>query len=195
MTAATAPHHWSLPDTNAAGVAWRFAKSLDGGAAGLQWILKRNCSITPTQLFSAYLVLCAVSLAIALGFTWNGAPPVLAFAAIELLLVGAALLLYARHAADQERITLADGALGVEHRHGPHTERCLFRAAWVRVEPRHGEGSLVELSGDGRQSFVGRYLRPEMRAPLAQELRAALRENCATAAGRESKTTSNQEPK
>jgi uncharacterized membrane protein len=50
-----------------------------------------------------------------------------------------------------------------------------LRAAWVRVEPRHGEGSLVELSGDGQQSFVGRYLRPELRTPLAHELRAALR--------------------
>ena len=71
---------------------------------------------------------------------------------------------------------------------------CQFRAAWVRVEPRRGEGSLVELSGDGRQSFVGRYLRPEMRTPLAQELRVALRENC-TAADTESKTSSNPEPK
>jgi uncharacterized membrane protein len=175
-------------------VAWRFAKALDGGAAGLQWVLKRNCSFTPTQLLGAYLMLCAVSMAIALGFTWHGAAPVLAFAAVELLLVGAALLVYARHAADQERITLANGALSVEHRHGPQIERCQFRAAWVRVEPRRGEGSLVELSGDGRQSLVGRYLRPEMRTPLAQELRAALRENCTTADS-ESKTSSNPEPK
>jgi len=194
MTAATAPHHWSATDTRSAGVAWRFAKALDGGAAGMQWILKRNCSFTPTQLFGAYMALCVISLTIALGFTWHGAAPVLAFATVELLLVGAALLVYARHAADQERITLANGALSVEHRHGPQTERCQFRAAWVRVEPHHGEGSLVELSGDGRQSLVGRYLRPEMRTPLAQELRAALRETC-TAADTESKTSSNQEPK
>jgi uncharacterized membrane protein len=194
MTAATAPHHWSATDARTAAVAWRFAKALDGGAAGLQWILKRNCSFTPAQLFGAYFALCVVSLAIALGFTWHGAAPVLAFAAVELLLVGAALLVYARHAADQERITLANGALSVEHRHGPQTERWQFRAAWVRVEPHHGEGSLVELSGDGRQSLVGRYLRPEMRTPLAQELRAALRENCATA-DTESMISSNQEPK
>jgi uncharacterized membrane protein len=194
MTAATAPHHWPATDARTAGVAWRFARALDDGAAGVQWILKRNCSFTPAQLFGVYLALCVVSLAIALGSTWPGTTPVLAFAGVELLLVGTALLVYARHAADQERITLANGALSVEHRHGPQTERCEFRAAWVRVEPRRGEGSLVELSGDGRQSFVGRYLRPEMRAPLAQELRAALRENC-TPVDTESKTSSNQEPK
>jgi uncharacterized membrane protein len=176
-------------------VAWRFAQALDGGAAGLQWVLKRNCSITPGQLFGTYLALCAVSLAIALGFTWHGASPVLAFAGIELLLVGAALLVYARHAADQERITLANGALSVEHQRGLQTELTQFRAAWVRVEPRHGEGSLVELSGDGRQSCVGRYLRPEMRSPLAQELRAALRASCAAAPGTNLDISSNQEPK
>ena len=176
-------------------MAWRFAKALDGGTVGLQWVLKRNCSMTPSQLFGTYLALCTVSLTIALGFTWQGASPVLAFAAIELLLVGAALLVYARHAADQERITLANGALSVEHQRGLHTERTEFRAAWVRVEPRHGEGSLVELSGDGRHSFVGRYLRPEMRNPLAQELRVALRAGRDLTPDAESATPFHQAPK
>ena len=137
IAAAAAPRPWSAPSTGGA-VAWRFAKALDGGAAGLQWVLKRNGSFTPAQLFGTYLALCALSLTIALAFTWNGASPVLAFAAIELLLVGAALLVYARHAADQERITLAGGALCVELHHGSQTERTQFRAAWVRLEPRHG---------------------------------------------------------
>jgi uncharacterized membrane protein len=199
MSTATAPRPWPAPNANGAGaaIAWRFARALDGGSVGLQWVLKRNCSITPKQLFGTYLALCAVSLTIALAFTWNGASPVLAFAAIEMLLVGAALLVYARHAADQERITLAGGALSVEHQRGLQTERTEFRAAWVRVEPRHGEGSLVELSGDGHQTFVGRYVRPEMRTPLAQELRVALRasRDLMPMADTESKISSNQEPK
>lgn len=174
MSAATAPSPWSAspPAGGGADAAWRFARAT---ADGLQWVLKRNCSFSPAQLFGAYLALCSISLVIALGFTWHGASPVLAFAAIELVLVGAALLVYARHAADQERITLARGELSVEHRRGTVTERTQFRAAWVRVEPRHGEGSLVQLSGDGRQACVGRYLRAEMRSPLARELRLALR--------------------
>ena len=205
-TASRASHHWPAPPPSGAvdlGVgataAWHFAKVLDGGAnfgaQGLQWVLKRNCSITPGQLFGTYLALCAVSLTIALGITWRGASPVLAFAGIEMLLVGAALLVYARHAADQERITLAGGALRVEHRHGAHTDSTEFRAAWVRVEPRHGEGSLVELSGDGRQSFVGRYVRADLRTPLARELRTALRLSCAALPAAEYPISSNQEPK
>ncbi len=194
MITATAPRTWPAHSAGPV-VAWRFAKALDNGSAGLQWVLKRNCSITPAQLFAAYLALCAVSLTIALGFTWHGASPVLAFAGIELLLVGAALLVYARHAADQERITLADGALSVEHHRGQQTDRTQFRAAWVRVEPRHGEGSLVELSGDGHRSFVGRYLRAELRTPLAQELRVALRAGCPQAPETRSNIPANQEPK
>jgi uncharacterized membrane protein len=47
----------------------------------------------------------------------------------------------------------------------------------VRVEPSAGEGSLVELSGEGRSVRVGRHLRPEWRDELAQELRRALRQS------------------
>lgn len=195
MTTATASRPWPAPTAVGTVAGWRFARALDTGAAGLQWVLRRNCTLTPAQLFGTYLALCAVSLAIALGFTWHGATPVLAFAGIELLLVGVALLVYARHVADQERITLADGALCVEHQRGPMTERTQFRAAWVRVEPRHAEGSLVELSGDGRQAYVGRYLRPELRATLAQELRVALRAGHAPAPDTPSKISANPEPK
>jgi uncharacterized membrane protein len=157
-------------------VAWRFGRLLTvEGRQVLQWVLRRNCSMSPRQVFGAYLLLCFVSLLIAGGFTWWGAAPVLAFAAVELTLVGIALLIYARHAADRETITLEGEALWVEHRCGNHVERAEFRSAWVRVEPQHGEGSLVELSGQGRQVRVGRYLRPELRTPLAREIRCALR--------------------
>lgn len=179
MTASVASSPWSRA---AAGrpADWRFARVVDGGAEAqaaprLEWLLQRNCSLTPAQLFGVYLSLCTVSLVIALGFAWQGASPVLAFAGIELLLVGGALLIYARHAADHERITLAGDCLAVLHQHGGHTDERRFRAAWVRVEPLTSDRSLIELTGDGQSSRVGRYLRPELRQPLAQELRSALR--------------------
>jgi uncharacterized membrane protein len=141
----------------------------------MQWVMQRNCSITPRQMMAVYLSLCAVSLLIAGGFWIAGARTVMAFTGLELLMLGAALLLYARHATDCETITLAGRELAVEHRCGQGVERAQFRAEWVRVEPASGDGSLVEVSGEGRHARVGRYVRPEWRPQLAQELRLALR--------------------
>jgi uncharacterized membrane protein len=181
MNSTIAPAYWPAAGTPPS--AWRFGRSVGSdGALRIEWLLKRNCSITPKQLFAVYASLCAVSLTIALGFTWAGASPVLAFAGIELLLVGAALLIYARHATDHERITLAGAALSVEHQHGTQTRRNEFRAAWVRVEPLSSDRSLIEVAGDGHSARIGRYLRPELRHGLAQELRAALRSHSAPAA-------------
>lgn len=144
-------------------------------APALQWVLRRNCSATPSQLLAAYALLCASSLVVGLGFWLHGAGVVLAFAGLELLLVGAALLVYARHATDRETLTFAGRELLVEHHRGPVVERSAFRAEWLSVEPAMAQGSLVELSGEGRRVRVGRYVRPELRAALAQEIRLALR--------------------
>ena len=131
--------------------------------------------MTPRQLMLAYALLCGLSLSVAVGFWGYGVVAVGLFTGLELLAVGAALLLVARHAGDREVITLTGTALSVEQRSGPAVAHTLFRAAWVRVEPVADDGSLVELSGEGRSVRVGRHVRPELRVALAQELRLALR--------------------
>ena len=107
----------------------------------------------------------------------------LPLAGAELLALGAAFWICSRHAGDAETLTLAERELSVEHRFGRGVESAAFRAEWVRVEPVHGEGSLVEITGQGHRMRVGRYLRPELRMALAQELRQALRLECTRAAG------------
>jgi uncharacterized membrane protein len=164
-------------------MAWRFGRR-DAAASGWLWDLRRNCSITPRQLLSAYTLLCALALTIGLGFWWQGVEAVLVFTGVELLAVGIAMLVMARHAGDRELITLADREMAVEQHVGPLVERTRFRADWVRIEPSAGDGSLVELSGEGRSVLVGRHVRPEWRDELAQELRRALRQSQA-AGGRD----------
>ena len=142
---------------------------------GVQWLLKRNCSVTPVQLACLYLSLCVVSLAIA-GFFWvQGAKMVMLFSWLELSAVGCAFLIYARHAGDGEKIVLQGGQLVVELETAGRLRRAAFNREWVRVEPRKGDGSLIEVSGQGRSVSVGRYLRPELRPALAREIRLALR--------------------
>lgn len=141
----------------------------------IQWFLRRNCSVTPAQLATVYLSLCLVSLAIS-GFFWmRGATLVLPFAFLEMLMLGAALFVYARHATDGERIVLQDGRLLVELECGGKLERSEFLGTWVRVEPGAYDKSLIELSGQGKTVRVGRYVRPELRPALAREIRLALR--------------------
>jgi uncharacterized membrane protein len=146
-----------------------------GGASAWQWLLRRNCSVTPRQVLAVYFSLCVVSLSIGALFYAQGAPVVLAFAGLELLLVGLALWVFARHARDHDTLTLVGRTLQVEQRTGPHVERTEFSADWLSVEPAAGQGSLVELSGQGRRVRVGRFLRPELRAAFARELRSMLR--------------------
>lgn len=54
-------------------------------------------------------------------------------------------------------------------------ERAEFRRERVRVEPSAGDGSLIELSGQGCSINGGRFVRLELRLVLAKEIRMALR--------------------
>jgi uncharacterized membrane protein len=149
--------------------------SAPGAPRVWQWLLRRNCSITPRQLGQFYVSLCAVSLLISMFFVVQGAPLVLFFAGLELLAVGVALLVFARHAADRETLTLIGNSLQVEQHLGKHVQRAEFASDWVTVEPAAGQGSLVKLSSRGRSLHVGRFVRPELRAAFAHELRQVLR--------------------
>ena len=105
-----------------------------------------------------------VSLGIATGFWVQGALLVMPFAWLELLAVGIGFLVYARHAADREQISLRDRHLVIELEQAGKLKRMEFRREWVRVEPKQGQSIQV-----------GRYVRPELRPLLAREIRMALR--------------------
>jgi uncharacterized membrane protein len=177
MSATLAPCPWPNP---ASPPAWRFARELmlpgDGGKIpSLQWVLRRAGLIAPRQLAAVYLSLCLLAAAAGAGLWWQGVRWVSALAGIELLLVGVTLLAYARRAGDREVLTLSGRRLAVEQSLGRRTAHADFRADRLTVEPAAGQGSLVELSEGGQTVRVGRFLRPELRAAFAGELRRALR--------------------
>ena len=142
----------------------------------IHWFLQRNCSVTPTQLAWLYASLCVVSLGIGSVFWWLGATLVLPFAWLELAAVGAAFVVYGRHAADGERISLQGRQLVVELETAGRLERAEFDREWVRVELSAADRSLIAVSGRGRSVTIGRFVRPELRPALAREIRMALRE-------------------
>lgn len=141
---------------------------------GTQWLLRRNCSVTPGQLAGMFVALSAVSLLVA-GFFWQmGAKLVFPFTAIELVAVATAFLVYARHATDRERISVSAGRLVVEQELAGKTRVCEFESYAVRVEPKVDGDRLVELRCGQQAVQVGRFLRSELRPVLASEIRQAV---------------------
>ena len=150
---------------------FRLAKAT---ADGVVWTLQRNCSVTPSQLGFCFALLSLVSLAVALFFWFHGAVLVLPFAALELLALGSAFVIYARHAADRECISVRGACLVVEVERAGRIDRCEFVRDWVRIEPDRRSG-LLELTGGGRSVRVGRFLRADLHPVLTRELRLAVR--------------------
>lgn len=150
---------------------FRYAHVID---QDLAWRLRRNCSVTPQQLGQFYASLSVVSLVIGVGFWLRGAPIVLVFAALELLALGAALLIYALHATDGETVMLHAGKLIVERDCAGRRERIEFASEQVRIAPLVEWGALIDIRAHGREVAVGRYVRPEVRPALAGEMRRAL---------------------
>ena len=116
-----------------------------------------------------FVALSLVVLAIGAGFAAAGAWVVLPFAGLEVLVLGVAFTLYARHAADYERLELDAGRLRVEVADGARIARYELNGARVSME----EGRVMVC--DAREQLeVGRHLGAEARAELAAELKKKL---------------------
>jgi uncharacterized membrane protein len=140
-----------------------------------EWLLQRNCSLTPRQVGRAYALLCAMSLTVALAFFLRGIWIVLAFALLELGCVGLALLIYSRHALDRERIALFDGCLLVESIRAEVKSQARLDPLWTRViAPDEARHTLIGLESRGVRVEVGRYVSEARRRQVARELRHAL---------------------
>lgn len=139
-----------------------------------EWLIKRNCSLAPRQLAVIFGSLAAVSLGIAAMFATRGAWLVLPFAFIEVLALGTAFVVYARHAADYERIVLCRDCLLVETCRAERLRREECAAAWARVEYSGSRRELVGLVVSGRRIDVGHFVPESDRRLLARQLTAQL---------------------
>jgi uncharacterized membrane protein len=141
-----------------------------------EWLLKRNCSLSPRQLGLAYAVLCAGALGIALVFVLLGVWFVFAFALLELAGIALALLHYARHALDHEHIALTERCLLVERVKAGHSEQVRLDPAWTRISlPDHRRTTLIGLESCGVKVEVGRFVTEARRRQVALELKRELR--------------------
>lgn len=148
----------------------------DGAMAdNREWLLKRNCSISPRQLMQAYSVLCMASLAIAIYFTFRGAWFILGFSLMELTAVTCAFIHYARHATDREHIVLTDDWLLVELVQGEKSQQFRLVRHRTIIHPAV-HNRLIGLESSGTRVEVGRFLTEYKRRQFVHELRQELGE-------------------
>jgi uncharacterized membrane protein len=151
---------------------WQTGSANDVGRR--EWLLKRNCSLTPRQTMVSWAVLVAMSLGVGLFCTWHGAPLVLLFTALEITAVTAAFVFYSRHATDFDRIVLDEGRLTVDKMRGGRAQQYQLEALWLRVTPPERRRDPIRLTARGITVEVGSYLLEPQRRALAKELRQAL---------------------
>jgi uncharacterized membrane protein len=134
------------------------------------WLMKRQCSLSPRQMALAYVVLSVPSFSIAIGFTLQGYWWVMIFSLVEMGAVAAALLYYARHASDYEHIVLVDGAILVEQVRAGHSHRICIDALVARIVFPERARDLIRLEAKGVRVEVGRFVSEPKRREVAREL-------------------------
>ena len=144
-----------------------------------EWMLKRNCSLSPRQFASLLASLAVVSIGLASIFAYSGAWWILVFAFVEVAALIAAFVVYARHAGDYERIVVTPDALIIEFNSANQVLRQEAHPAFAHVEyPCPGPGrdgdSLIGLAIAGKAVAVGRFVPRLRRESLAKEIRAHL---------------------
>lgn len=137
-------------------------------------MLSRNCALTPRQVGIFYLSLVTASAIVAIGFMIRGAWMVLPFSLIEMTALGIALLVYARHAIDGERVSLGRDALEIESIDGNRRQVTRMDRWAARVEIEARPLGALAVVARGERVAVGRFVTERERRRFAQELRQAL---------------------
>ncbi|CAB3766299.1 DUF2244 domain-containing protein [Paraburkholderia humisilvae] len=140
------------------------------------WLMKRNCAVSPRQFVWFYMSLASFSLVIAFMLVLCGAWLVLPFTGIELLAVAVAFAMYARHAVDYERVRLYPNRLVIEQVSAEDVTQFEFNPRWVRVEPGATPRDRIKLVARGETIMIGQHLAQYRRAEFANELRRWLRQ-------------------
>ena len=139
-----------------------------------EWLLRRNCSLSPRQMGMAYGLMCLFSFAVASGFVMAGMWQVLLFTVLEMTAVAAAFLHFARHATDYEHIVLAEGKLLVEQVSAGKMNVTQLELYFLRLQMPAHPSDLIHLESKGIAIDVGYFATDPRRRALAQELRAEL---------------------
>ncbi len=133
-----------------------------------------NCSLTPRAAALFYSSIVGISFFVAGSFAYLGLWPVLPFAGLEMLAVGAALAASMRRGQYRE-VILVDGEHVRISKHGGYAkENVAFPRYWTRIQirraPYRGHPSRLMIGSRGKYCEVGAFLTEEERHGLGKRL-------------------------
>ena len=136
--------------------------------------MRRNCSLTPTQLLKFYIALVCLSLIVATGFFLAGVWVISIFTALELSAVTVGFLIYSRHALDSETLEIEDKRLLVK-KFIAHKEILYeFNTQWAKIEPPTQGSKTFNISQSELRVELGQFVRHEQQLALIAQVRAYL---------------------
>lgn len=145
---------------------------------GQQWLVRRNCALTPRQLAGWFASIAAAAAVMAGVLAAFGAWLVLPFAAVQFVVLAVAYLAYARHAGDYERVLVTPERILVERCSGGRLAQEEVGPQWARIEYESGRRGAIRLVAGRKRVAIGSGLPEESRERLARELRASLAGRC-----------------
>ena len=146
-------------------------------SAGLTIRLAPHCSLSPRGALYFYASACVTSFGVAGVVALRGWWPVLPFAGLEMLLLGAVLWHSQRRRHCVEVITVTDERIEIESKVAPQ-QPVVFPRHWAQVKLRRAASPLhpsrLLIMSHGRSFEVGSFLTEEDRRDLAGRLRRAV---------------------
>lgn len=150
----------------------------DADQPNCSFVIRPNRSLSWRGAQLVFAGMCFVSFGIATACTLMGAWPVLPFAGLEMLILGAGLYLTARRSALCEVVSIHDDVIEIQRGRRAPVPVCSFQRAWARVvmwRPRSGWlPSRLTIRSHGREVEIGAALNEDEREILARELRRAI---------------------
>jgi uncharacterized membrane protein len=142
--------------------------SFDG--TSWSWHLKRNISISPTQMALIFTVLGLISLAIGAGFYMLGASLVLPFSLLEIAVLLIAYFYNAVHANDYEKLVLSEKNVAIETKIGFKTSHVQFSRSLTRIDRDLQKNALITFKHGNQSTLFGQFVHANLRPTLAKEI-------------------------
>ena len=140
-----------------------------------EWILKKNCTLSPKQFGAAILFVGGLSLIIATMWALQGVWAILPFALLECLALTVAFFVYSRHATDFEKIVLTTKEIHVEREIGGMSKITSIPRTWARARFKKNEdGGLIFFNSGSTELKVGQFVSIKKRELFFDEIKGFL---------------------